>query len=84
VEALERQGTNAELLAQRRAALEGTAPECACLYAVVLNGATVRRLAEVQSSDAVRLVDVPDPLVDDLSGWELTPIFPAAGSAEPA
>lgn len=81
VEALERQGGDAELVAQRRAALEGTTPDCACVYAIALNGLTARRLAEIGASDDVRLVDVPDPLVDDLSGWELTPIFPAS---EPA
>lgn len=49
---------------------------CACIYATALSGTTLRGLARLQESEAVRLVDVPDPPVDDLRGWELTPIFP--------
>lgn len=77
IEALEGQGSSdREPVEQRRQALAGTTPECACVYAVAVEGVTVRRLAELQGRDEVRLVDVPEPLTDDLGGWELTAIFP--------
>lgn len=83
VEAFEQQDGDADELAKRRAALDGTTPECTCVYAIVVEHTTVERLAELQASDDVRLVDVPDPLVDSLAGWELFPLFPSA-LAEPA
>lgn len=50
--------------------------ECFCLYAFVVRGMTLGDLAAMQASDDVRLVDVPDPVVADLRGWELTPLVP--------
>jgi hypothetical protein len=63
---------------KRREALASLGPECACVYAMALEGATLRELSEVQELAEVRLVDVPDPVVDSLEGWELTPILPGA------
>lgn len=77
IEALEGQGGDHELLEQRRTAFAETTPGCACVYAVAVEGVAVGRLAELGGRDEVRLVDVPDPLTDDLGGWELTPVFPS-------
>jgi hypothetical protein len=46
------------------------------VFAFVLSGTTLGRLADLQASADVRLVDVPDPVVADLRGWELTPLLP--------
>jgi len=64
------------LIAERRRELQATTEDCACVYAVVIEGSTVARLMTLQRSSLVRLVDVPDPLTDDLAGWQLTPIAP--------
>jgi hypothetical protein len=64
------------LIADRRKQLAGTAPDCPCIYAAVVEKTTAGRLATLQRSGLVRLVDVPKPLTDDLSGWQLTPIVP--------
>ncbi len=68
----------APLINDRRKEIAATTPDCACIYAAVVQRTTVARLASLQRSSLVRLVDVPDPLTDDLSGWQLTPIAPAA------
>jgi hypothetical protein len=67
---------SAPLVADRRRELHQTTPDCACVYAAVVERTTVAKLAALQRSALVRLVDLPDPLTDDLSGWELTPIAP--------
>jgi hypothetical protein len=64
------------LIADRRAQIAATTPDCACVYAAVVQKSTVGKLAALSRSGLVRLVDVPDPLTDDLSGWQLTPILP--------
>lgn len=63
-------------LAQRRRALEQTRPECACIYALGVEGATLADLAALARRPEVLLVDVPRPVVADLKGWELNPILP--------
>jgi len=73
-----RDPASAPLVADRRRELAQTTPDCACVYAAVVQRTTVGRLASLQRSSLVRLVDVPDPLTDDLSGWQLTPIAPKA------
>jgi hypothetical protein len=69
---------SAPLINDRRRELQEMTPDCACIYAAVVQKTTVGRLASLQRSSLVRLVDVPDPLTDDLSGWQLTPIAPVA------
>jgi hypothetical protein len=69
------------LVADRERQLAGTRPDCACIYAAVIERSTVGRLASLQRSSLVRLVDVPEPLTDDLSGWQLTPIYPSLNRA---
>lgn len=76
-----RDPASAPLIADRRRQLAGTTPECPCVYAAVVEESTVGRLMALQRSALVRLVDVPDPLTDDLSGWHLTPIIPKGGPA---
>lgn len=49
---------------------------CGCVYAFVVQRTTLGSLLALQRDEAVRLVDVPDPPVDDLRGWELVPILP--------
>lgn len=51
-------------------------PGCACVYAVVVRGLTLQRLAQVASDADVRLADVPRPPVSDVRGWLLTPLLP--------
>lgn len=71
-----RDPASAPLIAERRKQLSATTPDCPCIYAAVVESSTVGRLAALQRSSLVRLVDVPKPLTDDLSGWQLTPIVP--------
>lgn len=68
-------------LTQRRRALEQTRPECACVYALGVEGATLAELAALARRAEVLLVDVPRPVVADLKGWELNPILPPDRSA---
>jgi hypothetical protein len=77
IASLEKSGSSAELLNQRRAELGAITPECACAYAVSVQGTTVAKLAELQAKPEVKLVDLPEPLTDELAGWQLTPIAPA-------
>lgn len=51
---------------------------CRCVYAAVLSGTTLGSLDQLQSRPEVRLVDVPDPPVTDVRGFELTPLLPKA------
>jgi len=71
-----RDPASAPLINDRRREVAETTPDCACIYAAVVQKTTVGRLASLQRSSQVRLVDVPEPLTDDLSGWQLTPIAP--------
>jgi hypothetical protein len=64
------------LIDERNRQLNGTRADCACIYGAVVERSTVVRLVYLARSRDVRLVDVPEPLTDDLSGWQLTPIFP--------
>ena len=78
------QGPQRELLegslAKRRVALEALGPECACVYAMGVEGTTLGALARLQTHSDVLLVDVPRPVVADLEGWELNPILPSRPS----
>lgn len=64
----------------RRQALADSGPDCACVYAVAVEATTLAALHRLQQRDEVLLVDVPDPVVDDLAGWELRPVLPAVPS----
>jgi hypothetical protein len=63
-------------IAERRVWLNELRGECFCVYAVAVRGATLAQLAELARHPDVRLVDVPDPPVADLRGWELRPVLP--------
>lgn len=68
----------AELLteaSERRSEINGLR-ECFCIYALTVDDTTVRSLAELAGREEVRLVDLPDPPVPSLRGWELTPLLP--------
>lgn len=67
-------------LAKRREALGAVGPECACVYAIGVEGTTLGALAQLQQHSDVLLVDVPNPVVADLKGWELNPILPSRPS----
>jgi hypothetical protein len=64
-------------LEERRQALGGLGPDCACVYAVAAQDTTLGALATLQQRDGVLLVDVPEPVTSSLEGWELTPILPS-------
>ena len=64
------------LLGERRTAYAKVNADCGCLYALAVEGAELGKLQELQARPQVRLVDVPDPLVNDLAGWELAPLVP--------
>jgi len=78
------QGPQRELLegslSKRREALNVLAPDCACVYAIGVEGTTLGALARLQGHSDVLLVDVPQPAVPDLKGWELNPILPSRDS----
>jgi hypothetical protein len=78
------QGPQRELLegslAKRRVALESLGPDCACVYGIGVEGTTLGALARLQEHSDVLLVDVPQPVVPDLKGWELNPILPSRPS----
>ena len=54
-------------------ALRGT---CPCVYAFAVSGVTLADLAVLLEHADVRFVDVADPVVADLRGWELRPLLP--------
>lgn len=72
----------AELVADTKDAIDETTDDCACVYAFALHDATLGDLLELQGASEVNLVDVPDPVSNDLRGWELTPILPKAARAQ--
>lgn len=67
-------------LERRRQALGALTADCACIYALGLEDATLAELGALQGRPEVQLVDVPEPVTTSLEGWHLTPIVPA-GSA---
>jgi hypothetical protein len=67
-----------DLIAGRQRGLDALKGDCACIYAVVLEDSTLAKLEALQGRPEVRLVDVPDPPVASLEGWQLTPILPGA------
>jgi hypothetical protein len=67
-----------KLVAERKSALTKVSSDCACVYAFAVHDASISELKAMQSKSEVRLVDVPDPISNDLRGWELTPIVPKA------
>jgi hypothetical protein len=72
------QKTELERLAsERKAAVTRSGADCLCVFAVSVEDATLEELKVLADRPAIRHVDVPDPLTDDLSGWELQPIVPA-------
>lgn len=75
VAALEDSGAS-ELVAQRKDDLTKINASCACVSAFAVVKVPLRSLGELAKRPDVRLVDVPDPVVDDLAGWELQPIVP--------
>ena len=66
------------VLAQRKHGLASLRGDCACIYALVVENSTLQTLQGEQGKAGVRLVDVPDPPVATLEGWQLTPILPVA------
>jgi len=70
-----------QLLAQRHTGLAALKGDCACVYALVIENSTLGSLEAEQKKGGVRLVDVPDPPVATLQGWQLTPILPSARSS---
>ncbi len=86
IDALEERATKAqgteradvdELLAQRRADYAKIDADCGCVFAFAVEGAELSELRELRTRRFVRLVDLPDPLVSDLGGWELAPLVPS-------
>ncbi len=66
------------MIAQRQSGLAQITGDCACIYALVVERSTLGKLEAEQETAGVRLVDVPDPPVATLQGWQLTPIIPGA------
>jgi len=64
------------MLAQRVVGLKKLTGDCACVYALVIERSTLSSLAQEQGRSGVRLVDIPDPPVASLHGWQLTPLLP--------
>ncbi|MEX2393552.1 MAG: hypothetical protein WD826_03625 [Actinomycetota bacterium] len=64
------------LVAERKDALAKVKSDCACVYAFAVTDGSITELHEMQQGAEVKLVDVPDPVSNDLRGWELTPIVP--------
>lgn len=66
----------AGVIAERKAVLAGVKADCVCVYAFAVKEAELGELAQLSKRPEARLVDVPDPVVNDLGGWELKPILP--------
>ncbi len=75
------QGSEREALSRslddRRKSLDELRADCVCVYAVGVESTTLGELVRLLQRPDVRLVDVPEPTTDDLSGWELRPILPS-------
>lgn len=67
-----------KLVDDRRRTVAGVSPDCSCVYAFSVEQTNVDTLATMQKRSDVRLVDVPDPLVSTLRGWQLTPLVPSS------
>lgn len=67
------------VVAERKADRAKLGGGCGCVFALSVREATLSSLRELQRESSVKLVDVPDPLTNDLSGWELQPFVPRAG-----
>jgi hypothetical protein len=65
-----------ELVAQRKAELAKIDANCICVYAFAVERADVAELDALAKRPEVKLVDVPEPVTDDLAGWQLLPIVP--------
>jgi hypothetical protein len=61
---------------QRRDALAAIGPQCKCIFAFATEGSTLRDLDRLAKDARVSLVDVPEPIVSSLEGFQLYPIFP--------
>jgi hypothetical protein len=72
-----------DLIAQRQRELGKITPDCACVFAFAIEGASLQQLRDLARRPEVRLVDVPDPVTSDLAGWELAPIVPPAPGSKP-
>jgi hypothetical protein len=70
-----------ELVAQREKELAEIKPDCECVFAFAVEGASLEALRELARRPGVKLVDVPEPVTTDLAGWELQPILPAIDAA---
>jgi hypothetical protein len=70
----------AKSVAERKAALAAVKPDCVCVFAFAVTEAGLSELAEVAKRPEVRLVDVPDPVVNDFQGWQLLPLLPKKAS----
>jgi hypothetical protein len=65
------------LISQRNKELPTIKADCACVFAFAVEGASLQALRDLAHRPEVRLVDVPNPVTDDLAGWELGPIVPS-------
>ncbi len=70
-----------DLVAQRERERSEIKPDCACVFAFAVEGASLQELRELSHRPEVKLVDVPKPVIADFSGWELTPIVPRTDDA---
>jgi hypothetical protein len=70
-----------KLIALRERERAEIKPDCACVFAFAVEGASLRELRELSQRPGVKLVDVPEPVTADLGGWELGPIVPSPDSA---
>jgi hypothetical protein len=76
-----RKKTVEDLLAQRKQGVAQIGADCACIYALVVENSTLASLGQLAKLPDVRLVDVPDPPVSTLRGWNLRPLLPTQRSA---
>lgn len=64
------------VIAEMKADLAKANGDCGCVFALAVEDAEIGDLAKLLDHPTVRIVDVPDPLTDDLKGWELQPFVP--------
>ena len=70
------------LITERKDAYTNVTADCACVYAIAVEGAELIELRTLADQRVVRLVDVPDPITESLAGWELAPLVPATGRSQ--
>ncbi|HVE91451.1 MAG TPA: hypothetical protein VNE62_03980 [Actinomycetota bacterium] len=63
-------------IGERREYVRQLRGECFCVFAMAVNNSTLGSLQELAANPDVRLVDVPRPVVANLSGWEVYPLLP--------